>query len=538
MDDQDFVSPINEIESMPSDGESEVEEIVEKKAADMPPAETKPATPTNPVQAPQSPPAAKEPVAAPVTSSAEKPQTDPLPIPPIETPKTPTSGAAAPANPAPSDSVPAGALFKSQNASQQPEEQKEFLDPTKNKAVIARRGFPRWLTIVLSGLALLLVGGFAYFWFFYQVVVKIEPKETPDKIVINGKEVSLGTYRLMPGKNQIEISKDGYVSYKVERDLETGEKIDLNFSFQKELPPTLLAAQASDIQRSYDGTVVDYKTKDGRFMLAVPSQKEAARTTELSVAGYLNPKKYFVSDDNTFAVLIDDEALKVASFVKSDLINQVEAKLPPDPKKISDFTLNRGSTVYAAEPNSKIIYDLKTDYGWNLIFADRNHQKSEIIMDLTGSKLTNLKLDWGNSPKRVLLVGGEIGVLTLSDRSYQKISDKNDFVSGSWGPKGIYGVAQNSAGEIFKIKDNKVESTGFKTGAGQIAWVDEKKVIFLDQDKPVVFDFDTKIKINYAEVSGLSGAKTLTVIGAKIFFADSAGLKEASLTEDPYKKEG
>lgn len=510
--DNDNFSPINEIENMSLDedqpAKDEKPQIKDASASEPAPTSNTP---------PPSPAATPEKTSVPPASGQNGTT---KPIPPLE----PTSQPSQQAKIGPS--VPPVKNGLSQ------------IDSAKNKAVIKKGGSPRWLKISALILVILLAGGFAYFWFFYQIVITIDPTSAPDQITLNGKTIGTGKHRLLPGNVSLQITKSGYSSYVLNRNINPGEKIDLNFSFVKETSSELVAAGATLATKSFDGKVVDFVSANGKIMLAVPQENEAARTSELSVGTFKKPTKFFPSNDNAFAVILDSEALKVVDFLKSDLINQLEAKLPPDPTLISDFTLNRSDSRYAEGVNSRIIYDLKTDYGWNLILADRNHKKSEIIMDLSDSNFSNLSLDWGNNADNVLLTGGELGKLNLANRSYEKISDKNNFVTASWGPKGTYGFAQDSAGEIFKIKGNQVESTGQKTKVGQVNWVDEKSIVFVDANKPVVFNFDTKAKIIYAEVSGLQNSDFVAVLGKKIFFVDSTGLKEAKLVENPYNEEG
>lgn len=495
----DELSPINEIESMPLD---DALEGASGQKSEPPPAasmSTKQATPqsdANPAQERQS------------VQPTQTPQAQA-----VKTPETPSPNA----------------LFKSPTA------QTAKPADTGSKAVI-KRGNSRWLKLVIISLAILAIGGFAYFWFFYQVVVKIKPSETADKILLNGKEVTAGTFRLMPGKNIIEIIKDGYATYRLDREVKPGEDIDLNFSFIKQVQSTQVSDGAKSVQTSYDGKVCYFVSGDNRFMAAINNETGSAITTEVSVGSYKDPREYIISDDGLSGFILDKEALKVASFVKSDLINQTEAKLPPDAARISSFTTNRGSSGYEKIANSKIIYDLKSDYGWSLIYTDSAHKKSEIIMDLTDSNFTNLRLDWTDSPNKVLLVGGELGVLNLSDRSYKKLSDKTDFVSAKWGATGKYAVAQDASGQLFKISGESVEALGVSSQKGQYTWSDKDNLLYLDGDRLTKFNFDTLDKIIYAEVEGLKSATGLSVVGSVLYFVDSAGLKEAPLVENPYKE--
>lgn len=498
MGNNDDLSPINEIESMPLDdaaGGVPGQKSEPPPAVNMP---TKQAIPqdANPAQERQN------------VQPTQTPQAQA-----VKTPETPSPNA----------------LFKSPSS--------QVAQPTSagSKAVI-KRGNSRWPKLAIISLIVLAAGGFAYFWFFYQVVVKIEPTETADKIMLNGKEVSAGTFRLMPGKNIIEVIKNGYATYRLDRKIEPGEDIDLNFSFARQVQSKTVLAGAKSVQTSYDDKVCYFVSKDSRFMAAINNGSDPTITTEVSVGSYKNPREYVISDDGLSGFILDEEALKVASFVKSDLINQTEIKLPPDAARISSFTINRGSSGYEKIANSKIIYDLKSDYGWSLIYTDSTHKKSEIIMDLTGSNFSNLKLDWTDSPNKVLLVGGELGILNLSDRNYKKLSDKTDFVSAKWSSGGKYAVAQDTSGQLYKISGESIEALDVSSQKGQYEWSGENNLFYLDGNRPVKFNFDTSDKIIYAEVEGLKDAKGLSVIGSTVYFVDSVGLKEATLIENPYKE--
>jgi len=496
MDNNDDLSPINQIESMPLDDT---------------PAENTAEIPTSKKQTPINQPQQNTDLA-----KTQPPQNPDTINQPKTKPETPVSG------------PPTNALFKS---SVVPKTQPASVG---NKAVIKRKS--RWPKIITGLAALLTIGAGIYFWFFYQVVIKIEPTEQPDKILLNGKEVSTGILRLMPGKNIIEIAKTGYATYRLDRKINPGEKIDLSFSFVKQVKNTVVSAGAKSIQTSYDQKVCYFTSQENRFMAAIANKDKPTVTTELSVGDYKNLREYIISDDGLSGFVLDNEALKVTSFTKSDLVNQIEAKLPPDPNRISSFTINRGVNSYAKTANSKIIYDLKSDYGWSLIYTDSLHQKSEIIMDLTESEFSNLKLDWTNSPNQVLLSGRELGILNLSNRSYKKLSGENNFINASWGPNGKFAVAQDLNGQLYRISGEKAEKIDATTKIGQYAWTDENNLLFLDKNKPIKFNFDTSGKIIYAEIEGLDNTNGLSVIDSRLYFIDSVGLKEALLVENPYEE--
>jgi hypothetical protein len=409
--------------------------------------------------------------------------------------------------------------------------------PTKqNLAVIKRKVFPLLGKILLTILSLAVVGTAVYFIFFYRVTVNISPTPSADKITLNGKEVSPGIYKVMPGENSITISKAGYASFVQDKKLNPGEKLTLNFALQKEVAPTLIASGGKSVVNSFSKKVINYISKDGFVTTINPaSDPTAIKTSVLSNGPMTDIRKILYSDDNSFALSLGSTGMKISDFSKSDALNQLEATLPPDPNSVSDVTWNVGDTSAA---NSQIIYDLKTPQTWMLLQADRLHTKSEILMYVESDKFSSLKLDWGTNSQQVLLAGGEIGILDLPSRSYEKIDEGKNFASASWGPEGTLGVALDKDNEIYLVKDKKLTKIGQKAGGGVYSWVSKNEILTFDGKRPVKINFDTNEKIFYAEITGIDNCSSAVINGGKIYFADKEGIKTASLISNIYQREG
>ncbi|MDH4358347.1 MAG: hypothetical protein OEV37_00140 [Candidatus Berkelbacteria bacterium] len=403
--------------------------------------------------------------------------------------------------------------------------------PPGGKAVIGRPGTGPKIFKIIGIVALILAAAAAvFFFFFYRAVVDINPTPAPDKILLDGKEIKAGIYRLWPGKHKISIEKQGYVSYELEKDFSIAEKQELNFKLEGEKETSLIASGAKKIRSTKDEKIFYFLSSEGRISAFIKTAPDKAIIEERSNASYQGVKEYLVSDNGNFALILDAQALRVLDFTRVDFVNQVEAVLPPLATSVGSISWNSGSSRYFTEANSRIVYDLKTTSGWDLITADIRHSKANIVMQFKEGDFSSLNLDWSESQKNILLVGGRLCVLDIVTRpECSKPSDKTDFIWGKWGPAGKYAILVDKNQNAYALKGDKVEDLKVKTAANLAFWESESKVILLSSSKPVRIDFDTGEVINYAEIKGTKGANSFAVLDGKAYFTDNEGLKEAIL---------
>jgi len=460
----------------------EVKPIEEIPSAQGAPPSATPAPETLPVKAPETP--------APKVE-AKAPKT-PLPAPP----------------PAPPEAKPS-----------QPAASKEDEKKVGSRAVIKRPrgGFIKIILYILGVLILLATG---FYFFFYRVTLEINPSPAPDKILLDNKEIKAGIYKTMPGTHSITISKDGYISYISVRNFKMAEKVKLDFALQTEKVPTLSVQGGKFPAYSSDLKNLFFLDKDS-VISVLDLKNKKAQPTPLSNAQYPTAKVVKISKNSNYALILDNEAIKIVDFSKTDLINQTETKLPPLATNIHSVSWNDNASSYFPEANSKLIYDILSSYGWDVFLTNLKHTDASMILQLDKNKFSSAFFDWGANPNKVLVAGGEVGVLDLSKREYQSISSEKNFVWGKWGPEGTEAVVVDDEGTVYKITpENKLVSLPFKSAPNLISFFDEKNIAAVSEGRPVKYNFDTKQLINYAEVKDLSSAKSF-ISRSDVFYFDS-----------------
>lgn len=399
-----------------------------------------------------------------------------------------------------------------------------------------KRGPSGMLKLLKIIIPLLIIAVGVFFFFFYRVTIVVSPQPAPDKIVIDSKEYKPGTIKLLPGNHSITVIKENYSTYQVKRKFSIGEKLEFKGEMKPALSAELVNEGATLARLSKDAKVVDFVSGQGKLSQAAASfSGKTPLVEERSNGSYQGVRKVEFSEDNSFALILDQSNLRVLDFTKSDLLNQVEAILPPMASAISSVTWNGGESSYFPEPNSRIVYDLKTSYGWDVISADRNHTKTDIAMQITDKNFSKINLDWSENQKYVLVVGGPACAFDIVSRTdCTMLSESRDFVWGKWGPKGQYGVLVDKNSELWKIKDLKAEKVGVQTAANLVSWANEKEAYVALSGRPAKINFDTNEVINYADIKGLKDATSFAVAGDKVFFTNGDGLKVAQLEGNVY----
>lgn len=397
------------------------------------------------------------------------------------------------------------------------------------KAII-KRGGSRITKIIIWILAVIALSAGIFYFFFYQAVLIINPTPTPDQIILDGKEIETGTYRIKPGRHKLYVKKEGYVSYVLDKELKIAQKITLDFEFEKQPEGEILVEGGSNIVLTSDKSFVIFQGKDGKLYSIKRGSDPIVEV--ISTTPYPNIKEMLISENNLFAMILDRDALRVVNLLKQDLLSQDELKLPPLAQAISAVTWNAVTDSYFAEANAHIIYDLKTDYGWDLILANRQHTQSQILMQIDQDRFRNIKLDWGTNPKQVLIAGGELGIIDLPSRSYSEVLKEKDIVSAKWSPDGTKFAAISSDGQLFVSKNEGAAEIDIK---GKLFnWINDNQLAVVESGRLIVYSFDTQEVINYAEIKGLENCHSFAVVDNQIYFSDNQGVKSASLQVPDY----
>lgn len=507
--------------------EEEKNEIVQPK-----PIEQSPKASPQPEAIVSAPPVAQE---VPVKPEIAELEPEPTAKPPQAFPSAPLPPPTAP--PPPRGYVPPQA--PSPPPGYTPPQQKLSVAPPTDKigrgAVIQRGAGGIWTIIIVLIIALLLLAG-TFFLFFYRATINISPTPAADTITLDGKAISPGKVKVMPGEHSLIVKKSGYISLNLSRDFKINQKLDLSaLELKKAIVPEVVAVGAKHPVLSGDGLQVNFTSSDGH-LLTFPVQRQGKTYTisPLSVGTYSSIRELIYAKDNGFAFILDTQALKVIDFKKTNLVDQLEAILPPDPAKIHSFTTNEIQSESFGTPNSQIIYDFKTDYDWFLYLADSEHKQSQILMQIEPNVFTSMSLDWGQNARQVLLLGGSAGIYDLPTRSFERISEETGFASGSWGPQAQYAVALKATGELYVLKNSALEDIGISVQNNAFSWVSPNEVVAQTENGPVRVNFDTGSVINYAEIAGLQNSSFIAVSGNTIFFSDAEGLKTATLQENYY----
>ena len=463
----------------------------------------------------------------------------PVPIAPIEDPRTPSSPA--PAAP------PSKELLSSQTPPASAKVGGALPDATPRggapiaapRGAVIKRGTGRAGKVLLVLFLIVLIGLGGFYLVFYRAQIKINPSPQPDVIVLDGKTVTPGAYKVRPGNHTVKIEKNGYVSFEESRRLKMNEKFNLDLALKKALEPQLIYQGGKTVRGAKNGLFVDFLSADNKiYSTKIKSETEKTDTyamVPLSDETFPGLKQILFSNDNNFALILDEKNLKIADFAQVDPTKKEPAKnLPPAGENIHAITWNGEASDYVEEANAKIIYDMETSFSWDIFLADRAHTQAQVVMRLDKNRFKSLYLDWDNNPKQVLVVGGEIGILDLPSREYEQIKSDQSFTFAKWGPEGQYGLALNGAGEVYLIKDKQLQKLDLKTAPELVGWTKPNEAAIASGDKITKIDFDTMSRINYAEVKGLKNAKSMYLSAEKVFFTDSEGLKVSKLVKDVY----
>ncbi len=429
-------------------------------------------------------------------------------------PPTPLEPPSAPAPPKPPEAPPA--------------------PPSVGKKAVIRRPRSPLLNIVLSAIGILAALGVVFYLFFYRVTFEINPSPRPDKVILDGKEINPGVYKAMPGTHTIIVEKQGYISYAVSRKFRIAERVKLNFNFEKEKTPSFSVQGARYPIISSNGELLYYL--DQNSALSVLSLKgEQTNPTRLTNGQYPTARIIKVSKDNKFALIFDNEAIKIVDFSKPDLVNQVEAKLPPLASSIHSVSWNNNESSYFTEANSTIIYDLQSSYGWDVYLANRAHTQANMIMQFDQG-FTNPSFDWGEASEKVLIAGGQLGVLNLPLREYRKVESDKSFVKAFWGPGAQYAVAVDRDGKVYKLTESMtLEELPLTLTNGLIAFSDPSTIAAVSDGKPVKYNLETKSLDYFAEAQGLKAANYFAASGDRFYYSNSSGLFSADFAKQSYK---
>jgi len=401
------------------------------------------------------------------------------------------------------------------------------------RAVIKRSSNAGKIILWILGALVMLAA--IFYLFFYKVTVNINTSPAPDLISIDGKSTTDRSHKLNPGLHEIKIEKSGYISYNKSREFRIGERLNLNFSLQKANVASPAVAGAKSLSLSASGRFINFLGSDSRLYSIALDEKDS-QPVALSLEQFPPIRQIKFSTDNNFALVLDQEAFKIADFARLDPTAQEKSvALPPAASAISSFSWNNKASSYVNVANSKIIYDMKTSTGWDLLLMDRANNHSQIVMRIDPARFKNLSLDWSDNDKMILLVGNEAGLLDLGTREYTAIEENGGFTAGKWGPGGKSAVLIKNDSAAYQLKDGK--AVDLKVSAKIFSFKNANEAYFIEGEKIVLVNFDSGSRINYAEISGLKNAVSFAVSQDSVYFLDSIGIQSAKLQEGAYEAE-
>ncbi len=407
-------------------------------------------------------------------------------------------------------------------------------DGSVGKKAIIRRPRSPLLTIIVWVLVVILALAAVFYFFFYRVTFEINPDPRPDRILLDQREIDPGVYKVMPGFHTIIAEKNGYISYIQSRNFRMAETVKLSFKFEKEKTPTLNIPGSRYPIISSDGKLLFYLDQNSSIS-AVNLTDNKAVADKLTNGVYPTAKIIKISKDNSFALVLDNEAIKIVDFSKTDLVNQVEAKLPPLASAIHSIAWNNSESSYFAKANSHLIYDLLSSYGWDVYLANRDHSEANMIMQFDQG-FTNPMFDWGESPDKVLIAGGQLGILSIPLRQYARVESDKNFVFASWGPNAKYAVALDSDGIAYQVgQDLKVQALPFKVSNKLIAFSDENTLAAVSDGRPIKYNLSTKSLDYFAEITGLKSASSFTANADNFYYSNKTGLFSGEFVKADYK---
>jgi len=436
---------------------------------------------------------------------------------------------------APSPSAPQPPVPSEPQLQAPPTPPKPGSDIAGKSAVIKRdAGGGSWAKYLILAIVILAIGAGVFYYFFYRVTFEINPSPTPDKILLDAREVKPGTYRVKPGIHTLLIQKEGFISYISARKYKFGEKVSVNFKFQPEKSPTLSSEGGRLPTASADKNFLFFIDKNSAISVMDLTNNSNA-STALTNAVYPSARVLKVSKDKNFALVLDSEAIKIINFNRSDLVNQSENKLPPMASAIHSISWNNHESTYFEQANSKIVYDLQSSSSWDIFLANLSHTSSNILMGVDSNRFPSISLDWGENPSQVLVSGGELGLIDITKREYKKISSDKLFVWAKWGPSGKSAVAIDSEGGAWLYLNGQLGKLPFSSSPGLIDYIDESNIGAVSSGRPIKYNFDSKQLINYAEVKDLSRSISFITRSDVFYFETAQGIFSGRYEESGYK---
>ena len=173
---------------------------------------------------------------------------------------------------------------------------------------------------------------------------------------------------------------------------------------------------------------------------------------------------------------------------------------------------------------------------WDVYQANLSHTQAEIIMQINRKNFPNFNMDWSNNPNKVLITGGEIGILDLSQRTYSKVSSDKTFTWGKWSSSGQEAVATDSEGGVWLYKSGNLTKMPFNTSAKLVDFVDFSTLAAVSSGRPIKYNFDTQQKMNYAEVKGLAKSTDFLVKDDLFYFSSADGVFSGKFEAQGYQE--
>lgn len=457
--------------------------------------------------------------------SQSTPQTTPS-APPNNQPPPPVPASAQTTTTAPqAPSIPPKAPQASVTAPQAPSIPQNKIG---NKAIIRRSGsVARTLLISLISLLALVA---VFFFFFYRATITLNISPEGYQASVDGKQISTKTIKVNPGFHTLKIEKDGYVSYMSSKSFSIAEQLNVDIEMKKATVAEIVISGARTLDLSKSGNFVNFLGGDSRLYSIAIDQQNAEPIT-LSAEQFPTLRKIKYSPNNDFALILDDENLKIADFNKIDPTVQEESTdLPPSASAINTFSWNELSSNFVKIANSKLLYDLKTPSSWDLFMMDLSTLQSQIIMRIDANSFPSLNVHWGESAKTALVTGKKAGLLDIGKREFTPFEE--EFVYGEWSKEGQYALLQKADFSLSLLKNTQVSDLQIKSKTFFLAGTNE--LYFLDNNSPTLINFDSGARINYAEVNGLKDASSFVVSGDILYFLDKDGIKSTKLQRGVY----
>jgi len=355
---------------------------------------------------------------------------------------------------------------------------------------------PKWLLVTLGAFVIIAGGAIGL----SLGTINLVTNPSYDSVTINGQATTKTKVMKMPGTYEIEIIKDGYITYTKTIHLGFHGKFNLNQTLKANPTAEMITSNVAgplNFSSTTDGLACS-DTKTGNIIetLAAASDSELSfNTSNLNINPISGLQSVQFPDDMSIGLLSTISGYKILDLSKIQITSQLSKDLPS--------TISSATVSHNAEQIFYLQKDAKT--GNNYIVRNNPGMTDQsIYFDqslITQLGIVNPIFHYSYDDDYVLAVDGKIIYIDILGRSGTAIGDASNYVDARFniGDQMVYAV--NDSGELSTIaaSDGSVINTGITTGINKVWPVNSEVAFILDNNgKFYSYNWANKTQTEYA----------------------------------------